>query len=300
MLARVPFIPRLDLEREPLPSHVWTVVLTGDGPPEPGRSGCAHGRRIAPRVPVAMDGPRRIERISRLVPAGQTIAVLTRANAAAWALELASAPQARAMVQPGNRGRAAELLLPLLKIARRDPAATLVVLPADQRLEDEARFPRGIARALWAVALRPELPILIAAHPDHPVRDGWIEPGAPLDGLEHLALHTVGAYVDGASLAQQRRLLDAGALVSTGVIVARAGTLRALAALTLPDVLETLEPLEDAFDRPEESLMIEAVYECMPHRSLSALVRARDVAVLALPDVAWQHITDRSALALAS
>jgi mannose-1-phosphate guanylyltransferase len=299
MVAHVPFIQRLGLEREPLPSHVWTIALTGDGPPAPGRSGCARARHGATRAPAAVDGGR-LKRVSRLARAGQTIAVLTRDNAAAWAADLAAAPQARAIVQPSDRGPAAELLLPMLKIARRDPAATVVVLPADQRmLEDEAGFVRCIARAVWAVALRPELPILIAAHPDRTVRDGWIALGPPIDGLEYLALYTVEHFVDGASLAEQQHLLDAGALVSTGIMVARAGTLRALAARTLPDVLETLEPLEEAFDRPEESLLIEAVYESMPRTSLAPLERARDVAVLALPDVAWQRIPDRP-LALAS
>ena len=32
----------------------------------------------------------------------------------------------------------------------------------------------------------------------------------------------------------------------------------------LPEVLETLEPLDDVFARPEEPLLREALYECMP------------------------------------
>jgi mannose-1-phosphate guanylyltransferase len=303
MLARVPLIPRLDLERESLRSHVWTIVLTGDAPPVAGLPPRARGCRVAMRWPVtgaiAHRASRTLERASRLAPAGQTIAVLTRRHAAAWASTLAAVPHARRVVQPAYRGRAAELLLPLLKIARRDPAATVIVLPADQRIDHDARFLRCVGRAVRAVALKPDLPILVGAHPETAVRDGWIEPGAPIEGLEDLAVHAVKDFVDGASAAEQRRLFDAGGLTSTSILVGRAGGLRALAARELPEILEALEPLENAFDRPEESLLGEAVYECMPRASLAPLERARGLGVLALPDAVW-GAPEREALQLAS
>ena len=98
------------------------------------------------------------------------------------------------------RARRVEMLLPLLKIARHDPSATVIVLPADHGIDHEARFLRYVSRAVWAVALRPDLPILIGAHPHAPLGNGWIEPGAPVDGLEDLAVHTVKRFVDAASL----------------------------------------------------------------------------------------------------
>jgi mannose-1-phosphate guanylyltransferase len=138
------------------------------------------------------------------------------------------------------------------------------------------------------VALRPDLPILIGAHPHAPVTSGWIEPGAPVEGLEDLSVHAVKRVVDTTSLAEQRRLFESGALISTLVFVGRAGTLLELAAEALPEVLEALEPLADAFGTPEEPLLREAVYECMPEADLDALERAPGLAVLPLPDVVWR------------
>jgi mannose-1-phosphate guanylyltransferase len=135
------------------------------------------------------------------------------------------------------------------------------------------------------VALRPDLPILIGAHPHAPVTSGWIEPGAPMEGLEGLSVHAVTRVVDTTSLAERWRLFESGALISTRVFVGRAGTLLALAADALPEVLEALEPLADAFGTPEEPLLRDAVYECMPEVDLDALERAPGLAVLPLPDV---------------
>jgi mannose-1-phosphate guanylyltransferase len=201
------------------------------------------------------------------------------------------------VVQPVYRGRAAEFLLPLLKIVRRDPAATVILLPTTQRIDHDARFLRYVGRAVWAVAVRPDVPLIIGAQPYAQAVDGWIEPGAPVEGLETLAVRTVKRFVDEASPAERRRLLDSQGLVSTSIFVARAQTLLTLAERTLTEVREALEPLEEAFDRPEESLLGEAIYESMPYTGLGSLERAPELAVLALPDVVWRA-PEREALEL--
>lgn len=302
MLVRVPFNPRLDPHDAPHP-RVWAIVLTGDRPPAPEhvqpRRECRPARRW-PQAEGALLRPRHaLERASRLAPAGQMVAVLTRRQAPAWDRELSGLPQVRQVTQPVYRGRAAEVLLPLLKIARQDPSATVIILPAEHRVGNDPRFLRYVGRAVWAIALRPDLPILLGAHPHAPVVDGWIEPGPPVEGLEDLAIRTVKRFVDDASAAERRRLFEGNALASTSILVGRAGTLRALAGRTLPEVLEALEPLEDVADRAEESLLCDAVYEYMPEADLAPLERARELAVLALPDVVWRA-PDREALSLAS
>jgi mannose-1-phosphate guanylyltransferase len=303
MLARVPSIPQIDLVREAPHPRTWAIVLTGDQPPvDAAGSRLRRARGTAQRWPLtprAASRARALERASRLVPPGQMVTVVTRRHARAWDAELADVPGARRIVQPADRGRAVEMLLPLLRIARRDPSATVIVLPAEHGIDHEARFLRYVSRAVWAVALRPDLPILIGAHPHAPVSDGWIEPGAPVEGLEDLAVHAVKRFVDAASPIERRRLFESNALQSTMIFVGRAGTLRALAARAVPEVLEALEPLEDAFDTAEESLLCEAVFECMPQAGLGGLERAPELAVLALPDVV-RRAPEREAFLLAS
>jgi len=295
MLARVPFNPQIDREPDAPHAHVWTIVLTGDAPPTPA---CRHDRprrhrpghwspalSAAPRSPRAQ---RTLERASRLAAPGRMVTVMTRQRAAAWERELEAVADGPRVVQPSYRGRAAELLLPLLKIVRHDPSATVILLPAVQPVEHDARFLRYVGRALWATALRPDVPLVIGARPYTPVADGWIEPGAPVEGLETLAVRSVKRFVDDASAAERRRLVDGHALVSTSIFVARAQTLLELAERTLPDVREALEPLEGAFDRPEEALLGDAIYECLPQAGLGPLEHAPELAVLALPDVVWR------------
>jgi mannose-1-phosphate guanylyltransferase len=293
MIARVPFIPQLDAGHDAPHARVWAIVATGDAPPAPGRGhrlrrhGPAHRLRGVTTEP-ARRAQRTLERASRLAPAGQVVTVMTRRCAPAWDRELAALPPGLRVVQPVYRGRAAEILHALLKIVRRDPAAIVIALPAGQRVDHDTRFLRQVGRAVWAVVLRPDVPLVVGARPDAPVADGWIEPGAPVEGLEAFDVRRVARFVDDASPAERWRLFEDRALVSTAIFVARAETLLSLAGRALPEVRETLEPLEEAFDCPEEPLICEAIYEAMPQVDLGAVQRAPELGVLVLPDAVWR------------
>jgi hypothetical protein len=219
---------------------------------------------------------RALGRAARVAPAHRVVTILareSRSSAAAADTDVAT------IVQPAYRGSAAELFLPTLLVARRDPDAP------------------SLARAIDAVAQRPGLTVLVGARPRTTrLPDGLVEPGLPLPGLEHLALHAVRRFVY-----EPPRGVAAASLVAPAALTARAEALVALGRRYIPEVLETLEPLEDAADTPEATLLCEAVYECMPYASLSRelLQRVSDLAVLPVPD-ALRDAGDAVARRLAS
>jgi mannose-1-phosphate guanylyltransferase len=179
----------------------------------------------------------------------------------------------------------------------------VAVLPGDQQIDLEARFMSYVARAAGAVGVRPDLPLVLGAPPEsRQVSALWIEPGALIDGLEHLDVRAVTRFTRRPTRVESQFLLDGAGLVSTGVLVARAKTLVAVGRRYLPEVLETLEPLEDAFDAPEEPLLREALWECMPYASMTGEVLARgcEFGVLPLPDVLWRESPRPDAELLAS
>lgn len=262
--------------------ELWGLVL---GTSERRRSEIGAVRRdrlrgMAPRHSLLH---RAIERACRLIPRDRLVAVLARGARAAIPV-----PEVRRLVQPGDRGSAAEMFLGLLSIAQYDPSALVAILPSDQDVDDEARFMSYVGKAAHAVRLRPELPVMIAAHPV--ARDRgytWIEPGTPVEGLELFGIRHVRRFVHDPSADEMAALWEGDALVSTSVVVATARTLIALGEQYLPEVLETLEPLRPAFGAPEESLLCEAVWEGMPYASVSQdlLGGDRRFAVLPIPDV---------------
>jgi mannose-1-phosphate guanylyltransferase len=245
-----------------------------------------------------------IERAARLIDPAQLVAVLARDHSASYDAELAALPPVQRVVQPVYRGSGPEIFLAVLKIAHHDPDATIVILPSDHLVDGEGRLMACVSKAAQAVMARPDLPLVIGAHPMAPdAAASWIEPGAPVEGLEPFGIRTVHRFLRRPSQADLATLWEGQGLVNTHVVIAKARALIRLGQRYLPDVLETLEPLAGAFGAPEERLLCEAVYEQMPYATIShaLFVRAQDVAVLPVAHVTmWSEVTTHEVETLAS
>jgi len=271
-------------------NHLWGIVLAGSTEHRQGRG--PHDRRL--RRPRAPSSTRRIlfrqalDRAARLIEPDRLYAVLARDHGAYYDTELSDLPGVRRIRQPAYRGSAPELFLPVLRIFNEDPHATVVVIPSDQLVDGEARLMSYVGRAAQAVARRPDLVVVIGAHPlGVEVPCTWIDPGELVEGLEPLAIREIRRFVTRPTRGEAAALYADDALVNTHVVIAKAHALVELGRRYLPDVLETLEPLESAFGLPEERLLCEALYEQMPYADIAHALFARPqhAAVLSVSDV---------------
>jgi len=231
---------------------------------------------------------RTLERAARLIPAERLVTVLARGQSVSYDTALGVLPEIHRVVQPAWRGTAAETFLPVLKIAAADPEAVVVLFPGSYATDGDGRLMSHVAKAVAAVAVRPELPVVLGASPRGPdAASAWIEPGPPIEGLERYAIRSVRRFMPRPSPAEIVALWEGDGLVNTRVVIAQARALITLGNRYLPDVLETFEPLETAFGTPEEPLLCEAVYEQMPYASITHALFARtgDVAVLPVAQV---------------
>lgn len=293
-------------EREPAVAmrHLWGIVIVGgDDARVPGHYSAGRVRRLRPATAMPPETAlvRTLERATRIMPAERLVAVVERADVARHAADLSAFADVRLIVQPTWRGSAAQIFLPTLRVHREDPHATIVVLPHDQMLAHDSRIMHYVERAVRAVEIRPDVPVVIGAPPRSPdPAQSWIEPGDPVEGLESFAIRSVERFIGRPSPREAASLYEGNGLLSTLVLIARAKTLVALGRTHLPDVLETLEPLEAVFGGPEEHLLCDAVYECMPVATITAglLERTRQLAVLPIPSAVWgEHSLRRLPLA---
>lgn len=268
--------------------HLWGIVLAGSAEHRSGR-GPHHRRPRRSRVPASARHilfRQALDRAARLIEPDRLYAVLARDHCAYYDTELSDLPGVRRILQPAYRGSAPELFLPVLRIFDEDPHATVVVIPSDQLVDGEARLMAYAGRAAQAVARRPDLVVVIGAHPLE-VPCTWIDPGELVEGLEPLAVRAVRRFVTRPTRGEAAALYADDALVNTHVVIAKARALVDLGRRYLPDVLETLEPLESAFGLPEERLLCDALYEQMPYADIAHALFARPqhAAVLSVSDV---------------
>lgn len=265
----------------------WAVVLAaGDG---------TRLRALTTREGVAVPkqfcslagGPsllgQALHRARRLVRTQRIRTVVAEAHRHWWRPQLAGWAAAGAVVQPGNRGTAAGVILPLLSIAERDPDATILVVPSDHHVEDESVLARVADRAL-ARAEATERIVLLGIRPDGPDPGfGWILPGEPRTG----GLRAVAGFVEKPPAVAALRLLVAGGLWNSFLLAFRAAVLLERCRELVPEVIEPLEAGRSSRAR------LRAAYRHLPARDFSRDLLQRSVTnleLLAVPHCGWSDL----------
>ncbi|MBI2350710.1 MAG: NTP transferase domain-containing protein, partial [Deltaproteobacteria bacterium] len=164
-----------------------------------------------------------LDRAEFLIPPGRIVVVVNRDHDEEVREQLAERPQRTVLFQPQNRDTAAGVLLPLTWIARRNPDATVVILPSDHFILEEGRF---MAHVLWAKRLvdrEPGLCILLGMDAEAPETGyGWIEPGG---GRQTGGAAVVKTFYEKPDPALAEELYIKGCLWNTLVMVSKAQTL---------------------------------------------------------------------------
>jgi len=179
-------------------------------------------------------------------------------------------------------------------LERREPDATVVVIPSDHYLADE----RGIADhllALTAVAgSDPNRIFLLGARPNRPEPGyGWIEPGEVIGVAGSRSVRTVRRFVEKPSEDAARAMLERGWLWSTLILVGRAATLAALGRDHLGGVHRSLMQVVRVGDSRRSEAALRRAYAEIRHADFSRdlLERVPDrLGVSVLSDLEWSDL----------
>lgn len=179
-------------------------------------------------------GPTLLEetlrRAAGVVGDQRVMTVVAAAHRRWWEKDLARLPRENVIVQPMNRGTAAGILLPLLAIAERDPSASVVVLPSDHGVEDEAVLRRSMRDALDEAERDPERLVLLGMSADSADTGlGWIVPSDRRGGCV-----PVGRFVEKPAAGEAVRLMRSGAMWNSFIFAGRVSALVAICRSALP------------------------------------------------------------------
>ena len=282
--------------RSPGGNSAWGIVLAG-----------GEGTRLRPLVQrIHADGrPKQyavlvgdrsllrqtLDRVALAIPPERTLVVMTRAHNRFFPADFSGPGAPTVLVQPSDRGTAAGILLPAMRIAWRDPNATIAVFPSDHFVVDDGAFMRHVVSLLPVVDRHPELIVLVGAAPDSAEPGyGWIEPGLRIDEASSGEVRAVRRFVEKPSLAEARRCLENGSLWNTFVMLARAGTVVEAARRALPEMVGRLSRIRPFVDTPAEARAVAHAYRLSGAANFSQAILAPAPARLAvsrLPAIAW-------------
>jgi mannose-1-phosphate guanylyltransferase len=234
-----------------------------------------------------------VARLRGLIPPSRVLVVTHREHASAVRRQLPMLPRANLLTEPVGRNTAPCLALAALEIARRDPDALFVSLPADHAIGDSRAF-RAVLGEAFAWAPRATA-VTIGLRPTAPETGyGYLRLGARVGGRAR----RVQAFIEKPSATRARRFLASGRyLWNAGIFVWEVATVLALLERHLPRVIRPLRAAIRAAPSRRATALARA-YARLPAVSIDygIMEKARDV--LVVPGrFGWSDVGNWAALA---
>lgn len=255
-------------------------------------------RRARPKQFLRIVGERAMLaetylRLDGLVGPEHCWVVTTREQADAVREALPELPPEQVLIEPCARNTAAAIAMAALHVARRDPNALQVVLPADHVIRPRSAFQATLRAACVAATQDPSALFVFGIHPSYAATEfGWIKTSGVERVVDATAVHSVERFVEKPPAARAQEFLDAGGYYwNSGMFLwSCAAVSRALRELA-PQIHATLS---DTARGPA----FEQAYAALPSVSIDVAVfeRARNVRMLPI-DYFWSDVGAWDALA---
>ncbi len=232
-----------------------------------------------------------VERAGFVAPRERTCIVVGKQHQRYWR-GAARPPGARYLIeQPRNCGTGVGILLAVLQILRRDPAARIVFLPADHYVRDEAALGASLREAVRLVAGSDGGLVLVGIEPEGGDPDlGYIVPGDPGPS----GAFTVRRFVEKPDASQARTLLSSGAVWNSFIFAADGTTLRGMLRARLPWIAAAMwGALERDGRQGGDQRTLRALYETLPTVDFCRSVLQGNEAMLQLltaPACGWNDL----------
>lgn len=196
------------------------------------------------------------------------------------------------VVQPSNRGTAPAILYSLLRIAARNPHATVAFFPSDHYISDNTKFMAQIRSALDTAAKRRDLVVLLGLDPESPeVEYGWIEPAQAI--YRHANVFGVRRFWEKPNRMLAQVLQLRGCLWNSFVMVASVQALLDIIESAIPTLYRSFAALMPLFGTATEIKAIELLYHRLEEVNFSHQVLAlkpERLAVLKVTGVRWNDL----------
>ncbi len=241
-------------------------------------------------VPLLVQTRRRA---SLSVPSERISFVLNRNHERFFSPLLAGVSPQNLIVQPRNRGTAPAILYSLLRLAESTPRTSVLLMPSDHHVVDEAALTKHVDAAFAAVEERPELTVLLGITASEPETGyGWIEPGSS-SGTGKLNIRSIRRFWEKPSHQTASELMARGCLWNSFMIVSRVPTLLGLFMLAMPELYIPFSMIRLSLGTMFEKETAGRLYDDLRTSDFSRDVLqavAANLSVLPVGEVGWSDL----------
>ncbi len=213
-----------------------------------------------------------LDRAEKLIPAPNILTVIAKEHLqfAEVSRQIAARPQACIIVQPENKDTLPGILLPLMHLEKRNPAAVVSILPSDHFILEENVFMQHVEQAFRIVETDGSRMVLLGTEPNQPDADyGYILHDGGIEDQNLDGGRPVEMFVEKPSAAAAKMMIRKGALWNTLVLVATCKTLLQAIKRAAPGLYGAFEAIQDAIGTADEQRVTERVYQTLPSINFS-------------------------------
>ncbi|MHB9079124.1 MAG: mannose-1-phosphate guanylyltransferase [Pirellulaceae bacterium] len=249
-------------------------------------------RHATPKQLLNLAGERTMlqatwHRLRDLVPATRVLVLTNQRLVEPIAKQLSELPAASIIGEPCRRDTAPAIGLAAAIISRRDPAATMVVMPADHVIHPAAVFQSAITQAAQLVEADPQKIVTFGIRPSYPAESfGYIERG---DALPHVAgapAYQVAGFREKPTAAVARQYVESGRYDwNSGIFVWKAQTVLDALRRFEPDMFAHLQAIADSLATDHFTATLAREFAAIVGKSIDYAVMERyeNIAVIEAP-----------------
>ncbi len=280
---------------------LYAVIMAGGS----GTRFWPKSRRDRPKQLLCLSGAttmlqQTVARIEPLVPRDRILIVTGADQAEATRAQLPDLPAESVIAEPAPRDTAPCVALAAGIIVRRDPQATMIVMPADHVIEPAEAFRATVLAAASVVDDDPGALVTFGITPTHPETGyGYIERGELQETRAGIPVHRVIQFREKPDKASAEQFVAAGNFAwNAGIFVWRARTILDELKTHRPGLATALEPIFSALGTPAEAETLARLFPSLERVPIDKAVmeNAANVRVLEVPYV-WNDVGDWRALA---
>ena len=263
-------------------------------------------RQACPKQLLDLAGGRTmiqstVDRLEGLVGIDRLLIVTNEQLVPAIREQLPQLPAVAVLGEPCKRDTAPCIGVAAHWVLHRDPAATMVVMPADHMIYTIEQFQHAVRYAEQLVEQRPSRLVTFGIRPSYPAESfGYIQRGGPLAGTPSPTLQAfqVQSFREKPQADVARQYLEQGCYDwNSGIFVWRAQTVLAELQRHEPAMSGHLQTIAAALDTPQFESVFQQEFAAIQGKSIDFAVmeRATEVVVVEAP-FAWDDVGSWQAL----
>ncbi len=248
---------------------LWAVIMAGGS----GERFWPKSRQKKPKQLLAISSQRTLiqctqDRLRGWIPSSRVLIITQALHRDAVLEQVSEIPPENVIAEPVGRNTAPCIALAALLIRKKDPNATLIVLPADHVIHDTDQFQKSLQASADFLELHSEILMTFGIHPTYPATGyGYLQVGEEISG--NPLIRKVTRFVEKPNTFLAQEYLKSGEYFwNSGIFVWKAETIWKEIQTQMPILAEGMECIQSESEKTSLDQALRKTYSLLENQSI--------------------------------